>query len=174
MNCMLDLETLSTKQNAVVVSIGACLFNMDGIRDEFYSVLEIDDQIKSGRSIDGDTLAFWMKQSEEARQVFREFKTDTTQTLLDFGTFIHGFYNLTVWGNGAAFDNSILSSLYSDFGVDLPWKFYNDRCYRTVKSGYSFQLPELQRVGTYHNALDDAKSQALHLIEIARVTGLAL
>jgi site-specific DNA-methyltransferase (adenine-specific) len=32
----------------------------------------------------------------------------------------------------------------------------------------------MTRQGTYHNALDDAKSQALHLIEIVKVAGVSL
>ena len=69
-----------------------------------------------------------------------------------------------LWGNGASFDNAILSTAYElcELETVQPWRFYNDRCYRTVKSLY----PEVAmvRTGTYHNALDDAESQALHLL----------
>jgi exodeoxyribonuclease VIII len=43
-----------------------------------------------------------------------------------------------------------------------PWRHWNDRCYRTVKSLYPDV--KLERVGTHHNAVDDAESQARHLI----------
>ena len=45
-----------------------------------------------------------------------------------------------------------------------PWKFWNDRCYRTIKSMHP-EVP-MPRTGTHHNALDDAKTQALHLMAI--------
>jgi exodeoxyribonuclease VIII len=44
------------------------------------------------------------------------------------------------------------------------WEFWKDRCYRTIKNCYP-DVP-FDRRGTHHNALDDARSQALHLIAI--------
>lgn len=44
--------------------------------------------------------------------------------------------------------------------LELPWKFWNDRCYRTVSAGF----PRRQQTGTHHNALDDAISQTKHLL----------
>jgi inhibitor of KinA sporulation pathway (predicted exonuclease) len=47
--------------------------------------------------------------------------------------------------------------------MQAPWKFYNDRCYRTLKAMYPhIKMPK--RTGTHHNALDDAISQVNHLI----------
>jgi exodeoxyribonuclease VIII len=48
--------------------------------------------------------------------------------------------------------------------MPVPWQFWNSRCYRTVKSLYPDN--KLKRSGTYHNAVDDAESQARHLIEL--------
>ncbi len=69
-----------------------------------------------------------------------------------------------IWGNGADFDNVILTSAYKRNDLELPWRYTNNRCYRTLKSLY----PEikLERSGTHHNALDDAISQANHLMSI--------
>lgn len=50
-------------------------------------------------------------------------------------------------------------------GLEQPWAFWNDRCYRTLKARSELKIA---RTGTHHNALDDAKSQALHLITIWR------
>jgi len=69
-----------------------------------------------------------------------------------------------VWGNGASFDNAILANAYHKTHLDLPWQYYNNRCYRTIKNCYP--NIKLSRAGTLHKALDDAKSQAMHLIEI--------
>lgn len=44
------------------------------------------------------------------------------------------------------------------------WEFWNNRCFRTLKG----MAPHIktERQGTYHNALDDAKTQALHAIKV--------
>jgi hypothetical protein len=69
-----------------------------------------------------------------------------------------------IWGNGASFDNAILAEAYDCARIDRPWKYWNDRCYRTMKN--QFPLVPFRRSGTHHNALDDARSQAEHLMEI--------
>ena len=70
--------------------------------------------------------------------------------------------HLYVWGNGAAFDNAILSTAYDICDWPQPWMFWNDRCYRTMKAQH--RDVDFVRLGTYHNALDDAESQAEHLL----------
>jgi exodeoxyribonuclease VIII len=52
---------------------------------------------------------------------------------------------------------------------DAPWPFWKDKCYRTVKG--IWKDIKLDRVGTHHNALHDAESQAEHLIAINRAAG---
>jgi exodeoxyribonuclease VIII len=70
-----------------------------------------------------------------------------------------------LWGNGASFDNAILANAYAALKMEQPWAFWNDRCYRTIKAMHPKQ--KQQHLGTHHNALDDAISQAEHLIAIA-------
>lgn len=73
-----------------------------------------------------------------------------------------------VWGNGAAFDNVILRRAYertSRESMKAPWPHWNDRCYRTIKGLYGHQV-KIERTGTHHHALDDAASQARHLIRM--------
>ena len=69
-----------------------------------------------------------------------------------------------VWGNGASFDNVILSQMYRRHQIAQPWKWWNDRCYRTTLAGHP--PVNLDFVGTKHNALDDAMHQARTLIAI--------
>ena len=78
----------------------------------------------------------------------------------------HGAQNQGVWGNGASFDNVILANAYEALGRRAPWQFWQDRCFRTVKSMYP--KLELARLGTYHNALDDAKWQTEYLLALHR------
>ena len=75
-----------------------------------------------------------------------------------------------VWGNGSTFDNVILKSAFAACQIETPWEFWNDKCYRTVKA--QAKEIKLQRLGTYHNALDDAISQTKHMQAIVDHLGL--
>jgi uncharacterized protein YdcH (DUF465 family) len=60
----------------------------------------------------------------------------------------------------------VLAEFYRLHGMPTPWPYYNDRCYRTVRALYKGKEPPFVRLGTFHNALDDAMSQATHLIKL--------
>lgn len=164
---MLDLETMSTKPNAAIIAIGAVAFNESGIVDKFYIQVRLSSCKELGLDIDPNTIIWWMKQGDEARSKFFDNGSalDLISALDSFSEFYlkHGG---AIWGNGATFDNVILRSAYEAVGQDAPWPFWVDSCYRTLKNMNPFI--ELKRVGTHHNALDDAETQAIHLIEILK------
>lgn len=172
---MLDLETLSTKNDAMVVSIGAVAFSTELFKvcpDGFYKVINLEG---ATGHIDTDTLCWWMRQSDEARAVFTaEDRVFESVALLDFNQWIHdtiavlNIRNLTVWGNGSSFDNVILRNLYQRTGIIEPWAWYNDRCYRTYMRACENALSDGTRSfrGVKHNALDDARHQAESLVEV--------
>ena len=167
---MADLETLGTTAGCVILSIGAVGFDNENIGHEFYVVISVRSCLDAGLTINPDTLEWWQNQNEEAKTILQLVKSNTATplktALIQFNDFLSQYKNVKVWGNGAAFDNAILRYAYAAVGVKQHWEFWNDMCYRTVKA----MNPEVKfkRVGTYHNALDDAKSQALHFIEIMK------
>jgi exodeoxyribonuclease VIII len=172
---MVDLETLSTLPNARILSIGAVKFAREhGVYSNFYCAVKVYLPVEQGNSIDADgfhisvdTMAWWSKQSEQARKVFNDPAALSIDTALDSFTtwaLTGSEGDVRLWGNGASFDNVILSSAYRLRNKEQPWKFWNDRCYRTVKHMHA-KTP-LTRVGTHHNALDDAESQARHLLQM--------
>jgi DNA polymerase III epsilon subunit-like protein len=166
MDIMIDLETLSTKPDALIVSIGACTFATDGTitarerRHEFYAVIDISEPSSKGGRIDASTVAWWMGQSDQARSIFDQEGAICLQTaLLHFKEFC----NLVVpriWGNGASADNVWLRQAYDRMVLNVPWSYRDDRCYRTLKN----LRPDIpfEHEGTEHNALDDAIAQAEH------------
>ena len=93
-------------------------------------------------------------------------REDIANALIEFSMFCESVKVCGMWGNGAAFDNVLLSNAYRKLEMNQPWKFWNDRCYRTVKNIY--KDVEFIRSGTHHNAVDDTESQALQLIEICK------
>lgn len=175
---MLDLETLDTSPSAVVLSIGAVVFDpyTNVLGDHFYVEMteDIGSQQERGRTISGDTVRWWMQQDMLAKRVFAVPPPDgverisTLEALTRFGAFVaaNGGRDVELWGNGADFDNVILGSLYDAFGLRKPWSYSRNRCYRTMKNlGIGPRKPQV-RVGVYHNALGDAVTQAAHLQEI--------
>lgn len=162
-NLMLDIETLGTDQDAIVVSIGAVFFDPQTgeVGNEFYRKLNFQDQIDLGRRPTQGTIEFWLNQSKEAQQVFNEEGVSTAQALEEFTGFTEEFSEVSLckpWGNGPSFDLTIMETLLKDFKVELPWKFWNVRCLRTFKE-YVYDGNDLIREGIYHHALDDCKHQ---------------
>jgi hypothetical protein len=168
---MLDLETLSTSSDALVIAIGAAKFDPlgDGVSDSFHIAVDLN-QLPNNLNkleISPSTVAWWMSDSRaEARAVLASTpKTDLASALDGFADWF-GNTSLPVWGNGANFDNVILRNTYNVLGLICPWKYSHDRCYRTIKN----LAPGLKVTGfgTLHSALDDAISQALHMQKVIK------
>ena len=172
MHIMLDLETMGTRPNAPIVAIGAVAFDAGGIHREFYEVVALQSAVRSGATIDPNTVMWWMEQGDEARAALYGAQNDAIgieHALRNFVQLVcsYGDNLIGVWGNGASFDNVLMHESGKRCGVPM-WEFWKDKCYRTVKGMYPDV--KMKRTGTHHNALDDAKSQALHLIEIDHVS----
>ena len=164
-----DLETLSASSDAMIVSIGAirCDFETGETGDTFYEVIDVEQYGGDAReAVNGSTLKWWMKQSDAARAVFNDLRALPLELVLDkFRAYIgRDHQTVRIWGNGSDFDNVILANLYKSFKQVPPWDFFNNRCYRTLKS--MVPAVRMARKGTHHNALDDAISQAEHAIAI--------
>ncbi len=162
---MLDLETLGMKPGAVIFSIGAVKFGGGKITDEFYSRVDIASCVSMGMKIEPDTLLWWMNQSEEARAELTNPDREWLATAL---VRFHAWagIGIQIWGNGAAFDNVLFSAAYDHAGLAIPaWAHRQSMCYRTVRD-LNPQLPIEHMIGVKHNALDDARAQAVHLMQI--------
>lgn len=160
-NVMVDLETLAVTADAVVVSIGAVKFTHKKIEDSaFYTTVSVNSNLNLGRRVDENTLSWWMSQPETARKVFSQPAVTVEEALSQFAHWL-GDDPVFMWANGADFDLAILQHAYAQLGLEVPWKFWNNRCFRTVKSFSKVRAPAAPSVA--HNALDDAIAQARHL-----------
>lgn len=164
MQCMLDLETMSVRSNASIASIGCVKWKGKEIIDTFYCTVDIKTCLDVGLHIDKRTVEWWSKQNKEALSELRKNNIPLKDALNKFSDWLNN-KKILIWGNGAGFDNVILANAYFACDIELPWlDGFNDRCYRTINK--LIQIPEEPRVGTYHNALDDALHQTKHLIKI--------
>lgn len=177
-NIMLDLECLNSQTTAAIISIGAVYFDIQKqeLGSELYIELSqnaIQEQLNLGRTWSLSTNIWWMQQSDEARAVWsgKGLKSDNKECVNKIKEF-WGIYpehgsNVKVWGNGSTYDNVCLQSYLRTFKARIPWSYKGDLCYRTVKSLFGNRA-KLERIGAHHNGLDDAKTQALHLMKMLK------
>lgn len=171
---MVDLETLATTADAAIISIGAVKFDLSSDEldnDGFYASVSMESNIDYGRRISEDTMRWWMQQSEDARKVFTEPKQGIDDALEAFTSWlVNGetdpvkraiaMKDTRIWSNGANFDEPILAHALTQCRMEIPWKFWNVRCFRTFKNLPGAKDINVARVGVHHNAVADALTQA--------------
>ena len=139
-----DLETLSTTADAVVLSMGMLMFDLNR-RQTFGDLLEQGEEIHFARkpqlaldrNINKNTWEWWTKQSEDARAVLHVPEEDCTHPREFFNDILYPYYqqwgvnpawaqkNIKWASRGTHFDAAILSNMFADFNVSEPWKYWN-------------------------------------------------
>jgi exodeoxyribonuclease VIII len=169
LHVMVDLETLGTSPNSVILSLGAVFVNFEGA--EFYKNFSIGSQDPRFFSLSMKTLQWWREQNKEVMLEAFNGKIHLQDGLSLFKEWFPA--DAIIWGNGADFDIAILKYAYEHFGLDTPWSYKNTACLRTIRN-----MVDMKRVYEAvaeqtkdeplqaHQALHDAKHQALQLREI--------
>ena len=162
---MLDLEFLGKIPTAAIASIGAVEFDLTGIKREIYIPVDLRTSAERGGTLDADTVLWWLQQSAPARAAITDPNAiDIREALDNLTVWIPS--DAEVWGNGSDCDNPILINAYDGCSRPVPWdRIRGNRCYRTVKNMFPSVAKPLVN-NDLHNALADAKWQALHLINI--------
>lgn len=183
-NVMVDLETLGTAPRSTILSIGAVEFNVTGVKPrEFYQ--EINAQ-QPGRTIQISTLQWWMKQSikpplcgdmsvEEAVRKFNYWclaKKEQAKLVNRNDSILKDCEpQIILWANGIDFDWGLLKEVMEDYSIPSAVKYNAVRDYRTLATLHSIiSRPEMPP-DLAHNALEDARAQALHCIELLKHVG---
>ena len=178
--------------------IGAVWFdpNQPGvIHEKFQVTLDPIAAQKAGFRMDADTVCWWM--SPEQRVAL-----DKWRGILHFppDLALNGFSmwldeldendppdpevpepkdgypikHRVLWGNGAAFDNVLLTQAYQVMNLRRPWGYSGDRCFRTMKSFPAADAMRPPGFGVQHDAQDDAEYQARWLQNILQAANLTL
>jgi len=179
---MIDIESLDTTPNCVILTIGAVRFDPRGmgVAEKLELRPTIEDQTEiHNRSINEDTLRWWSTQSPEALE---EALGDRGRT--PFAECMETLYKFcwnrrAVWSNGAPFDLVVMENAWrqvSDKPNPIPWPFWTMRDTRTL---YEVAGVKLQSGGhtTSHKAVEDAERQAIVVQDAYRKlikAGLAL
>jgi len=169
---MIDLETLSTTPDAVILTVGGVKFDpttqMQPYNDLYFR-LDVDSQTAMGRNVQQNTLDWWAKQPTEiAEEALGEKDRisieDACQKINKFGVGVDVF-----WCQGPLFDYAILQNLYAQLGKPLPWNYWQIRDSRTL---FSLVPRETEKRQGLHNALEDCKFQAKKVQKVYRQLGV--
>ena len=162
---MLDLETYGTRPGCIIRSVGAVMFDPydppGQVGKTFYANVARDDQEKLGLTVSESTDKWWLLPKQAtANKMLLENQMPVKQVVGDFIDFWRARGARRVWSQGANFDDPIMTAVIEACGLDVPWKFWDSRCTRTAYAIGGLNFHTIKRVGTAHNALDDAVHQA--------------
>ena len=158
---MLDLESLGTRPDCAILTLGAVKFDEytpGSFGDSLYLRIDVDEQLALGREVQEDTLTWWSNQAEDVREeaLGEGNRVSLTEMYRQLNRFCVGATN--IWCQGPAFDIVILENIYRQMGWPTPWQFWQIRDSRTL-FGVHGDPREKNKAGL-HNALEDCVSQA--------------
>ena len=121
-HAMIDLETLSTNPNAVILTVGGVKFDpLTQMKpyEEMYFRVDVNTQTELGRDVMQDTVDWWSKQPKEISD--EAFSDDNRIGLQDMIKKINKFsVGVDVfWCQGPLFDYAILQDIYKQLGLSL-------------------------------------------------------
>lgn len=163
---MIDLESISTKPNAVILSLAAVKFDKNDPAVEMDGrvwYFDVDQQVALGRDVDDDTLEWWATQGDEA--IASSFSDDDRMLVEDVMDEFHKFCwgSKEYWAQGTIFDITILENLLVQIEKPRPWHFRQIRDTRTLFDlgiSYTYDNP------VKHDPLSDCIAQALAVQDI--------
>ena len=162
-HAMIDIETLATTPEAVVLSVGGVKFNPYNNEEPHAHLefkLDIDEQTTLGRDVDENTLEWWSKQPEHIRdKAFSdEGRTNLTEFTKTLNKWLVGCEQ--IWCQGPQFDMVILEDFFRDFGHHMNWFYWQVSDCRTLFKMMP-QDPRKQIQEDLHDAQADAHWQAV-------------
>jgi len=156
---MIDLETLDTRPEAQVLTIGGVKFDPFSFQDthsDFYYRFDIDEQEALGRTQSESTLEWWATQPAEVQEeAFSADRTSCRTILKELKKWYVGCDR--IWSQGE-FDTVIMENMCRQLGEPIPWAFWSVENSRTLIN----RMPTDPRKGmkfVAHNALEDSKAQ---------------
>ncbi len=196
-NIALDIETLSMRPTAAIISIAARVFSftkrspvvLDNFKDEeFYTIINASSCAMEGLHFDMDTIRWWKKRSDQARAPHKLMSSQTVNIV----TAIDRFYlwcntirkaaggKLLFWMQGTDFDAAILRNAYAELlGSDTPWKHTELRDSRTfIQATLGLLRPDVADCYSLieknpnwqpHNALSDVDQLIWNVQHVQRI-----
>lgn len=159
----IDLETVSTRPDAAIVSVGAVCFDRrtGELGPEFHLVCDWKADAKG--HVHQGTLEWWRNQDPNevvfSNSIERYPLAKVLRELVVFAE-VHSS-PLTFWWQRGNMDQVWLDHAFERCFMDTPWRFAQWMDQRTLCRELSAEVPFQ---GNKHDALDDAKHQARCLL----------
>lgn len=167
---MIDIETTGQAPGCRVLSFAAFGFSKTGEQVQIYKKLFAAEQTSHGLTDEKETIEWWNNQDPAIRNEAFGGTENTAIAISEFKMFFYKHFsteygqNLQVWCCGADFDFTILKKLFNVYGFELPWKYYSQCDYRTLKTLYP-EIKKAEKNSGAHSALEDAMAQMRGLRE---------
>lgn len=197
---MIDLETLGTSTSSIAMQVAACEFNPETgeVGGYFNRYVDIATSLRAGRTLDPDTILYWMGVEDAARHRMitglRGTGLPLVQVLFELGDFMqisNGRQGLGrrmakpdgVWSHGLTFDVPIIQEACGAVGMKEPFDFRDCLDTRTVFALSGKRLSQYDPViaekwpkdapaRVKHCGLSDAIAQAIAVSEaLATIRG---
>lgn len=155
---MVDIETLAVENSAIVLSVGAVVFNFDTrtIEKRRHWKLNVNEQSNKGRTVKLETLQWWLGQGKEAQEEFFEERVDVKDFIKEFTLLCEGVSH--GWAKGIQFDFGILRHLFKQYDYEFPIHYGKQLdvrvCYFLVEKSETSQ--SLGQIRGAHNPLNDS------------------
>lgn len=170
---MIDIETLDTRPSAVVFQVGVVVFEDALMQDAPKSPilaqrkfdLDILPQIFAGRTVDRETVNWWLTQKSPLIPI----KKQSVHTVFQEISQMMGEFGISyVWSNSPSFDAVIMRSLAESLGVAYEFpSFRTDMDLRTLKNICKMKkVVDFEPKETTHDALQDCLDQVNDLLNM--------
>ena len=170
---MIDIETMSARVNASILTIGATYFDPrtldteEQLREQsaLFGPISFQSNEKEGRHFSPQTMEWWLQQSQEAQAALFEGNILPLRAALE--QFRQWVINLKpapsfIWANSPSFDCAIVHNAMDQLNMMWPFKFWEERDVRTIRHlAYPDGDHPNFETGTAHNAVDDCIKQVL-------------
>ena len=167
---MIDIETTGNRPGCRVLSFAAFGFSKTGEQVHIYKRLNAAEQSTRGLFDDKETIDWWKSQNPAIRDEAFSGTENTEIAIAEFKTFFYKNFSTAygsgfqVWCCGADFDFPILKKLFNVYGFDLPWKYFHQCDYRTIRKLFP-EIEAAEKNEGKHSALEDVMAQMRGLRE---------
>lgn len=177
----IDCETLSLDPRAVIIQIGAVVFDKLG-QNDYGSLNHRDVQFVRyttthaqealfGRHLCRETVAWWRENAPDAfGHIMSSADSALHEALIELDHWIAekvpDFDKREVWFRGNR-DAVWLETAYETLGIKFPFHYRKIKCIRSVAAEVGIDAPNVPN-SIKHNALSDAMTQAMHVQMVSR------
>jgi hypothetical protein len=160
---MVDIESLGNGKNGLICQIGACYFDRytGEIGDTFKININPVDAEKYGRELDASTVMWWLSQGDAARGSITDGKNVGLMSgIQEFCEFISN--SKAIWSH-ATYDFVMLNETCRALSIkQMPFRKARD--IRTLVDLARVNTKSIPRIGTHHDALEDALHQVKYCV----------